>query len=157
VSVLKHRIRLQSVTLEALFKSNLVVQGWPVTRACLLLMTRNLCLILLIGSCTLQFASAQNDKGPGDKKEKVDQKKKDGAGRPDPKGLSPEERDAKRKEMRERMQKQLGELRKKKADGTLTEADKRRLERMEEVEKRFDQTGPAGGPAKRNGKEIKDK
>src|SRR6266568_6148468 len=34
--------------------------------------------------------------------------------------LTPQEREAKRKEIRERMDKQLGELRKKKADGTLT-------------------------------------
>ncbi|MDB6030932.1 MAG: hypothetical protein JWM16_1270 [Verrucomicrobiales bacterium] len=55
------------------------------------------------------------------------------------KGLTPEEREAKRKEMRERMRKQLTDLRQKKADGTLNAAEKKRLERMEEVAKRMEQ------------------
>jgi biopolymer transport protein ExbB/TolQ len=55
------------------------------------------------------------------------------------KGMTPEERDAKRKEMRERMQKQLSDLRQKKADGTLNATEKKRLERMEEVARRMDQ------------------
>ena len=100
-------------------------------------MTKSICtLILLLGIGAHGSAWAQEDKAPasGEKKEKVEQKK-----HPEVKVLSPEERDAKRKEMRERMQKQLSELRKKKADGTLSEAEKKRLERMEEINKRFDQ------------------
>jgi hypothetical protein len=112
-------------------------------------MIRKICLILLLGLCSLPLANAQDDKGAGDKK------KKEGAGRPELKGLSPDEREAKRKEMRERMQKQLAELRKKKADGTLSEADKKRLERMEELDKRFDQSAPRAGATNKIGKEIK--
>jgi|1185.fasta_scaffold1217310_2 hypothetical protein len=96
-----------------------------------------LLLILLLAVASSASATAQEDKsGP-----KTEQKKKEGTTRSDIKGLSPEERDAKRKEMRERMQKQLAELRKKKADGSLNEAEKKRLERMEEVNKRFEQAG----------------
>jgi hypothetical protein len=55
------------------------------------------------------------------------------------KGMTPEEREAKRQEMRERMQKQLADLRQKKTDGTLNATEKKRLERMEEVARRMEQ------------------
>jgi|SRR5438045_3526085 hypothetical protein len=128
-------------------------------------MTKALCflmlLVLLAGFCLLPSARAQADKAQvnGDNKEKVEQKKKEAPTRPELKGLSPEERDAKRKEMRERMQKQLAELRKKKADGTLSEAEKKRLERMEEVNRRFEQAGARAGSTNKvgNGKSPGDK
>src|SRR6266702_4027992 len=63
--------------------------------------------------------------------------------------LAPQEREAKRKEIRERMDKQLGELRKKKADGTLTPQEEKRLGRLEEVSKRFDQGGGPSGATRR--------
>src|SRR6266446_5117638 len=63
--------------------------------------------------------------------------------------LTPQEREAKRKEIRERMDKQLGELRKKKADGTLTPQEEKRLGRLEEVSKRFDQGGGPGAATRR--------
>lgn len=62
------------------------------------------------------------------------------------KGLGTEEREAKRKEMRARLDRQLAELRKKKTDGTLTEAEQRRLEAMETLMKRFEQDGPGSSP-----------
>ena len=87
--------------------------------------------------------------GQDEKGEKAN--KKEAPTRSDVKGLTPEERDAKRKEMRERMQKQLAELRKKKGEGTLSEAEKKRLERMEEVNKRFEQAGARAGSTNKLG------
>ena len=63
--------------------------------------------------------------------------------------LTPQEREAKRKEIRDRMDKQLGELRKKKADGTLTPQEEKHLGRLEEVSKRFDQGGGPGAATRR--------
>jgi hypothetical protein len=101
-------------------------------------------LILFIALSSPGFSQEGN-------REKVEQKKKEAPNRPELKGLSPEERDAKRKEMRERMQKQLADLRKRKADGSLSEAEKKRLERMEEVNKRFEQAGARSGSTNKVG------
>lgn len=60
------------------------------------------------------------------------------------KNLTPEEREAKRKEFRERFDKQVGELRQKKADGTITAEESKRLERMEQIIRRFEQGRPDG-------------
>ena len=60
------------------------------------------------------------------------------------KDLTPEAREAKRKEFRERFDKQLDELRKKKADGTITDEETKKLERMEQINKRFEQGKPDG-------------
>lgn len=60
------------------------------------------------------------------------------------KNLTPEEREAKRKEFRERFDKQVGELRKKKADGTITPEESKRLDRMEQIIRRFEQGRPDG-------------
>ena len=100
--------------------------------------------ILLLGTWAPLFG--QDEKG-----EKGNQNKKEAPTRSDVKGLTPEERDAKRKEMRERMQKQLAELRKKKTEGTLSEPEKKRLERMEEVNKRFEQAGARAGSTNKLG------
>jgi predicted nucleic acid-binding Zn-ribbon protein len=110
-------------------------------------------LLLSLGIYSAPVALAQEDKsGPGgEKKEKIEQKKKEGTNRPELKGLSPEERDAKRKEMRERMQKQLADLRKRKAEGSLNEQEKKRLERMEEINKRFEQAGARAGSTNKVG------
>ncbi len=71
-----------------------------------------------------------------------------GGARSDFRKLTPEEREAKRKEIRERFQKHLAELRKKKAAGTLTPEEQRRLTRMEDMAKRFEQQpGPRPAPA----------
>ena len=62
-------------------------------------------------------------------------------------GLTPEERQARRKAMQDRMQHQLTELRKKKTDGTISTAETQRLERLEQVSKRFAEGPPAAAPA----------
>ena len=51
--------------------------------------------------------------------------------------LTLEQREAKRGEMKARVDIQIGELRAKKADGTITDAERRRLERMEQVSERL--------------------
>jgi hypothetical protein len=52
--------------------------------------------------------------------------------------LSPEERETKRKEIKERVDAQTAELRKKKADGTITGIEQRRLERMQLMSRRLE-------------------
>jgi hypothetical protein len=51
--------------------------------------------------------------------------------------LSPEDRDTKRKEMRQRIDAQIAALQKQKADGTITETEQRRLERMQQMSARL--------------------
>ncbi len=51
--------------------------------------------------------------------------------------LSPEERDAKRNEIRLRIENQVGELKKRRVEGTLSDPEKRRLERMEQMARRL--------------------
>jgi len=51
--------------------------------------------------------------------------------------LSPEDRDTKRREMRQRIDAQIGVLQKQKADGTITAAEQRRLERMQQMSARL--------------------
>jgi hypothetical protein len=51
--------------------------------------------------------------------------------------LSPEDRETKRKEMRQRIDAQIAELQKQKATGTITEAEQRRLERMQQMSARL--------------------
>src|SRR3954469_15420880 len=115
--------------------------------------------LLLTGLISLSTcaAMAQELKDPDKKgRESGERKESIEKHRDELKGLSPAEREAKRKEMRERIQKQLVELRKKKADGTLNAVEKRRLERMEEVAKRLEQNqsgaeeGSTNKPAKDN-------
>ena len=59
---------------------------------------------------------------------------------------TPEQREAKRKELRERFDKCLADLKKKKTDGTITEQEAKQLERMEQMKKRLQQFGRGGGP-----------
>lgn len=66
----------------------------------------------------------------------------------DPRSFTPEEREARRKEIRSRLETQLGELRKKKAAGPLTPEEERRLQHMEQVAKHFER-GFAGRPRPR--------
>lgn len=51
--------------------------------------------------------------------------------------LSPEDREAKRTEMKQRIDAQIVELQKQKAGGTITEAEQRRLERMQQMSARL--------------------
>jgi hypothetical protein len=60
------------------------------------------------------------------------------------KKLSAEERDAKRKEIKGRLEKRLGELRSKATNGTLSAEEKRELTRREQLLKRFEQAGKSG-------------
>jgi predicted ribosome quality control (RQC) complex YloA/Tae2 family protein len=55
--------------------------------------------------------------------------------------MSPEERDAKRKLFQKRIEEQIATLNKKKADGTITEDETRRLQNMERMRKRLE-SGP---------------
>jgi hypothetical protein len=79
--------------------------------------------------------------------------------RPGLKLMTAEDRQAKRKEIRARLDKQLADLRKMKAEGTLTAEERNRLDRMEEVAKRFEQSADAGPglrplPPKAPGEEL---
>ena len=56
--------------------------------------------------------------------------------------LSAEERDVKRGELKTRIDGQIAELQKRKAEGVLSESEQRRLERMEQMSKRLGR-GPA--------------
>jgi hypothetical protein len=58
--------------------------------------------------------------------------------------LSSQERETRRKMMRERLAKQLAELRQKKVDSALTEEERNRLERLEEIARRFEREGTNG-------------
>jgi len=51
------------------------------------------------------------------------------------KKLTPQERAAKRKEAREKMEKRLAELQKKKAAGTITDKEQKQLDRLEAMKK----------------------
>jgi hypothetical protein len=62
--------------------------------------------------------------------------------------LTPEEREAKRKELKERLEKRIAELRIKRTNGALTSQETRELERREQILKRFEQTPvPVAEPA----------
>jgi len=62
--------------------------------------------------------------------------------------LSPEDRDTKRKEMSQRIDAQIVELQKQKAAGTISEAEQRRLERMQQMSARLAR-GDAENPKRR--------
>lgn len=63
--------------------------------------------------------------------------------------LSVEERDTKRKELKTRIDAQVTELQKRKAEGTLSGSEQRRLERMEQMSKRLGRA-PAEKPAQKS-------
>jgi len=56
--------------------------------------------------------------------------------------LAPDEREGKRKELKERIDAQVSELRKRQADGSLNEAEQRRLGLMQQMSKRLEQPAP---------------
>jgi len=65
------------------------------------------------------------------------------------KEMTPDERKVKRQEIKSRFDKQLRELEKKKANGSITAPESKRLERLEVIEQRFKQAQEhAGGIAK---------
>lgn len=68
--------------------------------------------------------------------------------RPAVQQMTPEQREAQRKVWRERMQKTVDELKKKKTDGTITEQEAKRLESMEKWLQRMEQGPQPATPAK---------
>jgi hypothetical protein len=58
--------------------------------------------------------------------------------------MNQQQRETKRKEMKERIDMQISGLQKKKAEGALTEPEQRRLERMQQLAKRLAQDAPPG-------------
>ena len=70
-------------------------------------------------------------------------RQKQGLARPAFRTIDPDQAKAKRQELKGRVEQQLAELRKKKTDGTITEQESKRLERMEIMSKRLEQE-PAG-------------
>jgi hypothetical protein len=83
---------------------------------------------------------------PEERQAKIQQwRQTNGLARPGFRTLEPDQVKAKRGEMKGRIEQQLTELRKKKADGTITEQESKRLERMELMAKRLEQgPGEAG-------------
>jgi hypothetical protein len=78
-------------------------------------------------------------------------REKQGLGRPGFRTIDTDQAKAKREELKKRIDQQLTELRKKKADGTITEQESKRLERMELMSKRLEErdasgTAPGGLP-----------
>ena len=56
--------------------------------------------------------------------------------------MSPEQREAKRKEIKERLEQRISELRAKQTNATITAQETSELGRSEKILKRFEQTGP---------------
>jgi acyl-CoA reductase-like NAD-dependent aldehyde dehydrogenase len=67
------------------------------------------------------------------------------------KKLTPEEREAKRREIKVRLDNRLAELRAKQTNGVLTAAEKKELGRCEQILKRFEESAGKAGE-KQNGK-----
>lgn len=83
---------------------------------------------------------------PEERQAKLKEWRENRGDRPLLRDLSPQEREAKRKELQQRFEKHHAELLKKKADGSVTPQEERRLQRMEELAKRFEQGGPRPRP-----------
>jgi hypothetical protein len=73
-------------------------------------------------------------------------REKQGLAQPGFRTINPDQAKAKREELKRRVEQQLTELRKKKADGTISEQESKRLERMEVMAKRLEQD-PTGNAA----------
>lgn len=63
--------------------------------------------------------------------------------------MTPEEREAKRQELKERLEKRISDLRAKQTNATITAQEKRELERREKVLERFELALPSGGKGAR--------
>ncbi|HEY2953220.1 MAG TPA: hypothetical protein VGK40_11580 [Verrucomicrobiae bacterium] len=93
-----------------------------------------------------KFRETVKDLPPAERAAKMKAwREKNGGVPPALRDMPPDEREAKRNEIKERLQKRLEDFRKKKTDGTITEPESRQLERMEEMVKRFEQGGPGLG------------
>jgi hypothetical protein len=71
-------------------------------------------------------------------------REKQGLGRPGFRTIDTDQAKTKRKELKKRIDQQLTELRQKKADGTITEQESKRLERMELMGKRLEERNGSG-------------
>jgi hypothetical protein len=105
-------------------------------------MKRFILILVAAVSCGAS-ALASRVADPADKKpsrEELDKRKEDW------KKLTPEEREAKRIEIKTRLETRITELRIKRTNETITAQESRELSRSEQVLKRFEQNGP--GPAR---------
>jgi hypothetical protein len=99
-----------------------------------------------------KFRESVKDLPPAERATKLREWREKNPGAPvGPAGMTPEERQARRKEFSKRIEDQLDALKKKKADGTITEDETRRLHRMEQMAKRLETLGnktlgDTGGP-----------
>ena len=82
---------------------------------------------LMLGVITTAFAADVQPSSDKTSEQRSEALKK----QTDVKKLTPEERAAKLKEARAKMEKRLAELQKKKADGTITEKEQKQLDRLE--------------------------
>lgn len=83
---------------------------------------------------------------PEEREKKIQEfrQKNGGPNRPGVNILTPEQREARRKELRARFDQQLAELRQKQTDGKITDEEKTRLQRLEELSKRFESAAKTG-------------
>ena len=97
---------------------------------------------MLLGavSPTLRAEDQATDKKPGAERREALKKRAE-----EFKNLTPEERAAKRKEMREKREKLMAELKAKKTAGTITEKEQKQLDRLEAMGKHEGQP-PGKGP-----------
>jgi acyl-CoA reductase-like NAD-dependent aldehyde dehydrogenase len=113
-------------------------------------LTKHFSLFLGIALCAAGTAVVPAADDPGEKRpgrEETEKRKENW------KKLSPEEREAKRKEIKARLEKRIGELRMKQTDGTITASEARELARSEQILKRFEQNAVA---AKADGAKSKE-
>jgi hypothetical protein len=71
-------------------------------------------------------------------------REKQGLNAPGFRTMDPDQAKAKRADLKKRIDQQISELRKKKADGSLTEQETKRLQRMELMSKRLEERGEPG-------------
>jgi hypothetical protein len=90
------------------------------------------------GATGVRAADDPAEKRPGREETEKTEKRKENW-----KKLSPEEREAKRKEIKARLEKRIAELRARKADATITASETRELARSEQILKRFEQNAVA--------------
>lgn len=93
------------------------------------------CLALVAALATAHAADEPAEKRPG---REESEKRKDNW-----KKLSPEEREAKRKEIKARLEKRIVDLRVKQTNDTITVIETRELARSEQILKRFEQNSVA--------------
>lgn len=98
--------------------------GWALVAAAL----------LALGVPSMRAADEPAEKKPS--REEADKRKEDW------KKLSPEEREAKRVEIKGRLEKRICELRTKQTNNTITAQEIRDLTRSEQILKRFESNGP---------------